>query len=148
MAAMTTAAMVLACRIIWREGLPLPDPNCTPGAIREAPAATDAGLSRSLRAQVYARYNLSPPRRGAPEAPLCRIDHLIPRSLGGATTLANLWPMCGAGFDGEAFFAIKDRRELAAWRTARADPNQLEALRATFARDWTAAPVTASRRAP
>ena len=76
---------------------PLPDPECTPGAV--FPAATKdeiciKGYSASVRnvsvetkKQVYASYGIFSHVTGEYE-----VDHLISLELGGSNDVANLWP--------------------------------------------------------
>lgn len=77
---------------------PLPDPDCTPGAV--FPEATTEQIcvsgytktvrkvSTSLKKKVYREYGISyPPPTGSYEA-----DHFIPLALGGNNDIANLFP--------------------------------------------------------
>jgi len=76
---------------------PLPDPDCTPGAV--FPAATKdeiciKGYSASVRNvsvetknQVYAAYGIYHHVTGDWE-----VDHLISLEIGGSNDVANLWP--------------------------------------------------------
>jgi hypothetical protein len=77
---------------------PLPDPDCTPGAVfAEATpdiicvsgyTKTVRDVSVSLKKKVYTEYGLAYPQaRGTYEA-----DHLIPLELGGNNDIANLFP--------------------------------------------------------
>ena len=74
----------------------LPDPIMTPGAID--PAATREVVCNSstrdrrrvttaMKAEVLAGYNIPDA-----ESPFYEIDHLVPLAIGGANTVANLWP--------------------------------------------------------
>ena len=74
----------------------LPDPIMTPGAID--PAATRDvvcnGTARdrrhvtaAMKAEVLASYNIPDI-----QSPFFEIDHLVPLAIGGANTVANLWP--------------------------------------------------------
>ena len=74
----------------------LPDPIMTPGAVD--PAATRDvicnGTTRdrrhvtaAMKAEVLAGYNIPDA-----ESPFYEIDHLAPLAIGGANTVANLWP--------------------------------------------------------
>jgi hypothetical protein len=64
----------------------LPNPKLTPGRVAERD--TDrAGVTIAMERKVFARYRLPWARR-----PEFKIDHLIPRELGGADTIDNLWP--------------------------------------------------------
>lgn len=77
---------------------PLPDPECTPGAVFEN-ATRDIicvkGYTKKVRnvdvatkRKIYGAYGLSYPQKpGAYEA-----DHLIPLELGGSNEIANLFP--------------------------------------------------------
>lgn len=73
-----------------------PNPNDTPGETRgwtkARICATRWGLDRrhvttTMRREVFARYGVAWAARGQYE-----VDHLIPRELGGADVVANLWP--------------------------------------------------------
>jgi len=77
---------------------PLPDPDCTPGAIfKDATineicvsgySKTVRNVSTILKKKVFAQYGIDyPVPFGSYE-----IDHLIPLSLGGSNDIANLWP--------------------------------------------------------
>ena len=79
------------------EELPsLPDPIMTPGAVDLAATRevvcngttrTRRHVSATMKAEVLAAYNI-------PDAasPFYEIDHLVPLAIGGANTVANLWP--------------------------------------------------------
>lgn len=85
---------------------PLPDPECTPGAV--FPNATKdvicvSGYSKKVRdvsvaqkKKIFAMYGIAyPVPFGSYE-----IDHLIPLSLGGSNEAANLWPKSAEPFPG------------------------------------------------
>ena len=85
---------------------PLPDHDCTPGAIFEDAtkeeicvsgySATVRSVSVSLKKRVFSQYGINyPVPFGSYE-----IDHLIPLSLGGNNTIANLWPKSAEPFPG------------------------------------------------
>lgn len=64
----------------------LPNRKLTPGKI--AQNETDRqGVSLAMEQKVFARYRLAWTRRAE-----FKIDHLIPRELGGADAIENLWP--------------------------------------------------------
>lgn len=77
-----------------------PDSRLTPGVIRPLTqaqvCATRWGLDRrhvttAMRRQVLKNYDLKVVvARG--KGPCCEVDHLVPRELGGADSVANLWP--------------------------------------------------------
>jgi hypothetical protein len=64
----------------------LPDTRLTPGKVAKRPADT-RGVPASTEEEVFARYRIPLERRSFYE-----IDHLIPRELGGADDIRNLWP--------------------------------------------------------
>ena len=100
----------------------LPDPRCTPGAAD--PRVTQASLSstvcqRGYTATVRPPLSVTDPikterMRAYGEASVSKsyveLDHLIPLEIGGASTVANLWPEPRAGPLGAA---TKDRLESA-----------------------------------
>jgi hypothetical protein len=75
----------------------LPNKTLTPGAYASGSIKEicEAGypersrrVSQSTRKKVYARYNVDTSTcRGG-----CKIDHLIPLSIGGSNDISNLWP--------------------------------------------------------
>lgn len=75
---------------------PLPDPECTPGAVYNYTANDICypGYSKevrnvpeSLKNQIYVSYNINSRQPYEYE-----IDHLIPLSIGGKNDASNLWP--------------------------------------------------------
>ncbi len=79
----------------YRAGWVLPDSSVTPGVVRTTDRqAICTGTTKTVRhttagmkAAVYAAYGIRSHPTGAFE-----IDHLVPLELGGADTVANLWP--------------------------------------------------------
>jgi hypothetical protein len=128
-------------RCVERRGLP--DPRCTPGAVRPGvslAAVCAPGYSRSVRppesfteplkfAQMRS-WGLPGPARAYEE------DHLVPLSVGGAPRApANLWPEPRTG----PFNAgQKDQLETWAARTACSGRMPLARLQHDMAVDWTA----------
>jgi len=97
-----------SCTTLTRNGFPVPDPNCTPGAInptltievlRDRNFTTrcvrDAATPREEKARTYDWYHLAHPTNNSGENQVCELDHLISLELGGADTLDNIWPQCG-----------------------------------------------------
>lgn len=89
-----------------REREPLPDPDCTPGAIFSGVtkeeicvsgySKTVRNVSVSLKKKVFAQYGISyPVPFGSYE-----VDHLIPLALGGSNDISNLWPKSAEPFPG------------------------------------------------
>ena len=102
-----TPAKTSGC--VTRNGLP--DPACTPGDVR--PDATAEQICSSLfrtgsvrnktttqsqKNKVYPGYGIPHPENNTGSSQVCEIDHLVPLQLGGADTMANLWPQCSPGY--------------------------------------------------
>ncbi len=82
---LTIILFILALRVQAQHEL-LPNPKLTPGRVaRHDKDRRD--VSEVMEKKVFARYHLPWERRGE-----FKIDHLIPRELGGADTIDNLWP--------------------------------------------------------
>jgi hypothetical protein len=64
----------------------LPNPKLTPGRVAKQDKDRRE-ISEQTEKKIFARYHLPWERRGE-----FKIDHLIPRELGGADTIDNLWP--------------------------------------------------------
>ena len=64
----------------------LPNPKLTPGRVAQSDKDR-AGVTIAMEQKVFARYRLPWEWRAR-----FKIDHLIPRELGGADTIDNLWP--------------------------------------------------------
>jgi hypothetical protein len=121
------------CHTRAMNGLPVPDPACTPGAIN--PTVTIAVLRNPAfrtvcirqqattpheKAQTYSWYSIRHPANNTGGSQTCELDHLVSLELGGADTLDNIWPQCGppgVGLD-ERYFKQKELSRLArsAWR--------------------------------
>lgn len=97
-----------ACATRTSNGFPIPDPNCTPGAINPTLTAAilrdptfttkcvrDNATSASQKAGTYAWYHIPHPKNNTGPSQTCELDHLISLELGGADTLENIWPQCG-----------------------------------------------------
>jgi hypothetical protein len=68
-----------------QEGL-VPNPKLTPGRVATSDKDRQ-GVTSAMEQKVFRRYHLPWTRRAE-----FKIDHLIPRELGGADTIDNLWP--------------------------------------------------------
>lgn len=112
----------------------LPDPVVTPGAHRvlsfKAICGTkwgkdDRHVTARMKNAVYASY-------GVAKVPgkCCEIDHLVPRDLGGADVMANLWPQSWA----EA--RKKDRLEVKLHKLVCARELSLRKAQEQIAQDW------------
>ena len=120
---------------------PLPDPECTPGAVFSDKTLDDicvSGYSKtvrdvsvSLKKQVYRSYGITyPPPFGTYE-----LDHLVPLAIGGSNDIANLSPVRGEprpGFREKNIAAVYLRDEICAGRIA------LEAAQQLMANNWLA----------
>lgn len=84
------------------QGLYLPDPHCTPGAID--PAVTQANIGSTICRTGYTD-TVRPPKEataplkrqslaqyGQPSSPTTEYDHLVSLELGGANAVSNLYP--------------------------------------------------------
>jgi hypothetical protein len=71
------------CEPVWQAGTP----PALGGHLRYSPAARDA--SPQLKVEAFYRYGLDKPDDGGSSF---EVDNLVPLSLGGLTTINNLWP--------------------------------------------------------
>jgi hypothetical protein len=96
------------CQLTKKNGFPMPDPKCTPGAINETltlavmeetnfttACVRDRAESSEAKEVTYTWYNVRKPTNNTHENQTCELDHLISLELGGADTLDNIWPQCG-----------------------------------------------------
>jgi hypothetical protein len=115
-----------SCTTHTSNGFPVPDPNCTPGAInltltievlRDRSFTTkcvrDAATKEEEKATTYEWYNLPHPSNNSGENQICELDHLVSLEIGGADTLDNIWPQCGPSGVAlpQRFFKEKDTVE-------------------------------------
>jgi len=97
-----------ACTIPTRNGFPVPDPNCTPGAINPtltievlrdqsftAKCIRDVATQEEEKAGTFAWYDVPHASNNSGETQICELDHLISLELGGVDTLDNIWPNAG-----------------------------------------------------
>lgn len=122
----------------------LPNASLTPGAVRPLSKAivcatvwgTDPRhITVTMKQQVSVAYGLPWSDHGQRE-----FDHLVPRSLSGADSTANLWPMCcreGNRIVGPAH--DKDVLELRLGRLVCSGQLPLKQAQAEIATDWIAA---------
>jgi hypothetical protein len=85
LAVVAIASALGAGNVCAQEGL-LPNRKLTPGKIARN-EKDRAGVTPAMERKVFARYRLPWSRRAE-----FKIDHLIPRELGGADSIDNLWP--------------------------------------------------------
>jgi hypothetical protein len=140
------------CHTRIMNGFPIPDPNCTPGAINPTvkaavlhnPAFRTACIRQQVtteheKAQTYWWYSISHPTNNSGGSQTCELDHLISLELGGADTLDNIWPQCGPpGVSlNQRYFKQKDLVEnYLAWRVRRGEMDLRKAQQG-IATNWT-----------
>jgi hypothetical protein len=146
------AATSALCRVRVRNGLPLPDPKCTPGAIN--PTVTSAVLQDNSfrtgcvrncsttqrdRSATYRRYGIQHPRGNSGQNQVCELDHLVPLELGGADTIENIWPQCGPSDSAlrNRYFKQKDIVENYLTQRVKDGIMELAEAQKQIARDWT-----------
>jgi hypothetical protein len=146
--AATLAALTLASSPLRAQTRQIPDPALTPGAAVAVPpeqlcpnvVLPRARVPTAMRCKVFEQYRItdcvctgstpdSPPTCGA----LYELDHLIPRSLGGADDIKNLWP---ERLTGPCNAHQKDRLENFAHKEFCAGRLTLDEARALFTADW------------
>jgi hypothetical protein len=142
----------LAHVIRRRNGFPVPDPSCTPGAYN--PSVTvdvlddpgfstkclrDGATTEQEKFVTYSWYRLRHPRNNEGPNQVCELDHLVPLELGGADTLDNIWPQCGPNGVGlhERYFKLKDMVENYLTAMVKAGRMDLDEARKGIATDWT-----------
>jgi hypothetical protein len=143
---------VQGCSTRTKNGFPIPDPNCTPGAINPTLTATvlrdptfttkcvrDNATSASQKAGTYTWYHIPHPKNNTGATQTCELDHLISLELGGADTLENIWPQCGPpGVQLRArYFKQKDIVENFLARQVKAGNMDLAEVQRGIAEDWT-----------
>ena len=133
-------------------GMRLPDPACTPGAVNPTITADvlrdpsfrtgeerDDLTSEAAKKVVYDWYGVTPPDDNRGPGQVCELDHLISIGLGGSDALENIWPQCGP-VDvpvGQREFKIKDAHaELGLMRQVKAGADLAE-IQHKIADDWT-----------
>jgi hypothetical protein len=152
-----------SCTTPVRNGFPVPDSNCTPGAInptltievlRDRRFTTnctrDAATPEQEKETTYDWYNLPHPSQNSGENQICELDHLISLELGGADTLDNIWPQCGPSEVSlpQRFFKLKDIVEDFLAMQVRAGRMNLPDAQRGLATDWTQFLEEAKRACP
>jgi hypothetical protein len=122
-----------------RDGLA--DPRCTPGATaiddleilcHQPTTGRRCNFSKATRETIFRAYGLPYPEpKGAYE-----VDHLIPLELGGANSLANVWPEAAEPKPG---FHQKDWLENELHRRVCSGEMDLAAARKLIAHNWVTA---------
>lgn len=147
-----TAPNDSACKARQKKGHLLPDPKCTPGAVNSTltlavlknpdfrtDCVRNKATSADEKAKTYGWYKQDKPEDNRGQNQTCELDHLVPLYLGGADTLANIWPQCGP--DGVAlnarYFKEKDKVELYLGEQVRKGAMSLKKAQKGIAKDWT-----------
>ena len=140
------------CSTRLSHDMPIPDPECTPGAYNPGltidvlrdpefgtPCIRDQASSAAQKAKTYAWYGIRRPRDNEGQTQTCELDHLISLELGGADTLDNLWPQCGPSDVAlaERFFKQKDMVENYLAAQVRAGTMELTDVQKGISSDWT-----------
>ena len=114
------------------------DPRVTPGTLADTICVK--GWSKSVRPAKNVTDQIKRERMAAygvePPAGQYELDHLIPIELGGASTVANLWP---EQWDGPLGAHQKDRLEDRLHSLVCTGRMQLDAAQQVFATDWVSA---------
>jgi hypothetical protein len=141
-----------SCTPRTSNGFPVPDPNCTPGAINptltievlrnrsfSTRCVRDVATKEVEKAATYDWYGLQHPSNNSGESQICELDHLISLELGGADTLDNIWPQCGPSDVAlpQRFFKEKDTVENFLAMQVRAGRMDLIDAQKGIATDWT-----------
>jgi hypothetical protein len=123
----------------------LPNPDLTPGAIRDGITAADLcpvahtakvrNVPEALKRQVYKRYGLKGNHTGYCKGKAgCEIDHACSLENGGSNDITNLWP---EPFSGTVWNAhVKDRLENEVHRRMCAGELTPQQACAALATDW------------
>ena len=148
-----TAPASKACKPLTKDGLSLPDPRCTPGAVNPTltisvlknkdfstgPCVRDKATSADAKNLTYAWYGIARPPNNTGQNQVCEKDHLISLELGGADTLANIWPQCGPDQTtlNARYFKRKDMVENYLAAQVRSGALTLDQAQHGIASDWT-----------
>lgn len=146
---MVVLAAVLFYGAIWSAGgfcATLPDPALTPGVTRDLTLdqvcntkwGKDArAVTPAMKSQVYAEYHMvryqgdcALSKRG------CEVDHRVPREIGGADDIKNLWIQ---PYGGQCNAAQKDRLENKLHQMVCSKAITLQSAQHAIATDWVAA---------
>jgi hypothetical protein len=140
-----------SCHVGISDGVPIPDPSCTPGAINptvtldvlrrpdfRTACVRDQATSHKEKMIVYEWYGLPHPAQNWGDNQSCEMDHVIPLELGGADTLDNIWPQCGpaGGQEDARYFRLKDIVENFLTWSVKSDLLDLAAAQRGIATDW------------
>ncbi len=142
-----------SCHVrIATNGMQLPDPLCTPGAVNPTITADvlrdpdfrtaeerDDLTTEGRKKVVYSWYGIPEPADNEGPHQVCELDHLVSIGLGGSDALENIWPQCGPPDVpvGQREFKVKDAHaELSLMRDVKAGAD-LPTIQKRIAQDWT-----------
>jgi hypothetical protein len=140
------------CKTEIRNGFPMPDRNCTPGAVDptvtlrmlksagfRTSCVRDRATTARVKAATYDAYNITHPANNRGRNQVCELDHLVSLELGGADTIDNIWPQCGPSNVelGHRYFKQKDSVENYLAAAVRAGTISLKDAQEKIAKDWT-----------
>jgi hypothetical protein len=140
------------CHTQMKNGYPVPDPTCTPGAINPSltlsilkhpsfrtECVRDKATSASAKAATYGAYSIDHPKMNTGDNQTCELDHLVSLELGGADTLDNIWPQCGPPDVDlkQRYFKQKDAVENYLADEVKAGHMSMHDTQAGIAADWT-----------
>lgn len=132
--------LVIALLLAFAQPAVRPTPRLTPGLTRELSrhtvcttnwSADRRHVTVAMRRAVFTAYGIPWAKRGDYE-----IDHFIPRSLGGADAVLNLWPQAWSGPYGAR---KKDRLEIVLGERVCAGKMTLSFAQDAIRTDWISA---------
>lgn len=141
-----------ACHAGKKGKYPVPDHNCTPGAIN--PSVTvdvlnnpnfrtcclrDKVESEEAKKVAYKWYGIQEPQGNKGNDQVCELDHLVPLELGGGDSMDNIWPQCGPDNVTlkERYFKQKDQVEQYLATQVRSGQMDLAKAQRAIAADYT-----------
>ena len=140
------------CTVKESRGHPIPDPNCSPGAVNPTltlkllktkgfttKCVRNMASTPTQKAQTYAWYDIPKPKNNQGVKMTCELDHIVSLQLGGADTLDNLWPQCGPNGVPlpKRHFKLKDDVENFIARQIKAGAMDMKDAQRRIAEDWT-----------
>jgi hypothetical protein len=141
-----------SCKIGTKNGYPIPDPTCTPGAYN--PTVTvdvltnpnfrtcclrDKVETEEAKKVAYGWYGVPAPSNNVGQSQTCELDHLVPLELGGGDSMDNIWPQCGpAGASlADRYFKQKDLVESFLAAQVKSGAMDLSKAQHAVAKDYT-----------
>ena len=141
-----------SCKIHEKNGYPMPDATCTPGAYN--PTVTldilknpdfrtccirDKVESETAKHVAYGWYGVTKPVKNTGADMTCELDHLVPLELGGADSMDNIWPQCGPSNAvlKDRYFKQKDLVEDYLAAQVKAGAMNLSTAQRAIAKDYT-----------